>query len=386
MAAHSYPPRQPDLPILISRLASRYFLFSAPIIAWLRHHHQVNGVLAGTLPQSPQQNLFLGLPLQLMPEEAALLVDKKIAIIVDDVVAHHRGIAELDHKGRADYMAAWRAEGRREADAAKEAMRHRAEAALNRLQGERKELARLALARKAEAAAVEFSSTAAPVLSQDHTATDEVEGPDDGDDLLFPEYAQASTPSSSIDTPASNAESTVFINTLPASPSTIDRRESPLLPEDTYTVTPTLSGTLIAQTARQSTSTTSSPLKSQVLAQPAADLRIVVPPTYPLYTYLASLGYFLSPGLRFGCTYMAYPGDPLRYHSHFLVVGAEWDEEMDLLTLVGGGRLGTGVKKGFLLGGRAPSPTTESELTALPEDRHHAGADVRCFCVEWAGM
>lgn len=46
-----------------------------------------------------------------------------------------------------------------------------------------------------------------------------------------------------------------------------------------------------------------------------------------------------------------YPGDPLRFHSHFLVVGLDWEEEFDLLDLIGGGRLGTGVKKGWLIGG-----------------------------------
>lgn len=386
MAADSYPCRQPDLPIPISRLASRYFLFSAPIIAWLRRHHQVNGVLAGTLPQSPQQNLFLGLPLELMPEEAAVLVDNKIGSIVDDVVVHHRAIAELDHKKRADYMAAWRAEGRKEADAAKDAMRQRAGAALDRLQGEKKELAQRALERKAEAAAVQLSSKARPLLRQDNAGRGEVEVFDDEDDLLFPAYAQASTLSSSVDSLASNIESTVSSITRPTIPSTMDSRDNPLLPEDTYFVTPTLSGSLIARTAPQSTPTTLSPSASQVLARPAADPHIVVPPTYPLYAYLASLGYFLSPGLRFGCTYMAYPGDPLRYHSHFLVVGSDWDEEMDLLTLIGGGRLGTGVKKGFLLGGRAPPSETASKATVLPEDSLQAGTDVRCFCIEWAGM
>jgi len=88
----------------------------------------------------------------------------------------------------------------------------------------------------------------------------------------------------------------------------------------------------------------------------------------------------MSPGLRFGCQYCVYPGDPLRFHSHFLAVGAEWDEEMDLLTLVGGGRLGTGVKKGFLLGG------VERRVDESEEGEMRDGEGVRCFCVEWGGM
>jgi tRNA-splicing endonuclease subunit Sen34 len=87
---------------------------------------------------------------------------------------------------------------------------------------------------------------------------------------------------------------------------------------------------------------------------------------------LHSKGYFLSPGLRFGCQYVVYPGDPLRFHSHFLAVAADWDQEIDLMDIVGGGRLGTGVKKGYLIGGVEPGPEKEGE--------------VRTFSVEWAVM
>jgi tRNA-splicing endonuclease subunit Sen34 len=45
------------------------------------------------------------------------------------------------------------------------------------------------------------------------------------------------------------------------------------------------------------------------------------------------------------------------------------------MDLVGGGRLGTGVKKGFLLGG------VEDRDGGDKED-----GDVRTFCVEWGGM
>lgn len=89
---------------------------------------------------------------------------------------------------------------------------------------------------------------------------------------------------------------------------------------------------------------------------------------YPVYKHLHENGYFLSPGLRFGCQYMAYPGDPLRFHSHFVVTGMEWDEEIEMKDVVGGGRLGTGVKKAWMVGG---------------EDGE---GKVRTFCIEWGGF
>ena len=44
-------------------------------IAIIRSQHRICGVLTGTLPHLSQQNVFLGVPLVLMPEETVLLVD-----------------------------------------------------------------------------------------------------------------------------------------------------------------------------------------------------------------------------------------------------------------------------------------------------------------------
>jgi len=47
-------------------------------ISRLRSEHHICGILTGTLPHLSQQNVFLGLPLVLMPEEVVLLVEKGI--------------------------------------------------------------------------------------------------------------------------------------------------------------------------------------------------------------------------------------------------------------------------------------------------------------------
>jgi tRNA-splicing endonuclease subunit Sen34 len=128
------------------------------------------------------------------------------------------------------------------------------------------------------------------------------------------------------------------------------------------------------------TPTTSYPLLPHPVSSSAQYLpKPEVPLSYPLFAHLHSRGYFLSPGLRFGCQYVAYPGDPLRFHSHFVVVSAEWDQEMDLMDIVNGGRLGTGVKKGFLLGG----PQKRRDEVESEADRIET---VRTFSIEWAGM
>src|SRR5436190_21698133 len=94
----------PDLPVPISLICGRYFLFSADVVTYLRREHYICGVLVGTLPQIPQQNVFLGLPLQLMPEEARLLVEKNVAYIIDDVMIHKEGMKCLSDQDQTRYM------------------------------------------------------------------------------------------------------------------------------------------------------------------------------------------------------------------------------------------------------------------------------------------
>lgn len=90
---------------------------------------------------------------------------------------------------------------------------------------------------------------------------------------------------------------------------------------------------------------------------------------YQIFKYLMDRGYFIMPGLRFGCQFMAYPGDLLRYHSHFNVLGFGWNEQFDILNIVNGGRLATSVKKCWVIGAKEPE-SDESEV----------------YSIEWAGF
>jgi len=61
-------------------------------------------------------------------------------------------------------------------------------------------------------------------------------------------------------------------------------------------------------------------------------------------------GYYMGGGLRFGGDFLVYPGDPLRYHSHFtLTVLSSSVTKILPLDLVAYGRLATAVKKAHLL-------------------------------------
>ena len=77
-----------DEPFPIFLLAHKYLLYDINTITHIRHRYNITGVLIGGLPQAPQQNVFLGIPVELMPEEARVLVEKGVAYVVDDVKRH----------------------------------------------------------------------------------------------------------------------------------------------------------------------------------------------------------------------------------------------------------------------------------------------------------
>ena len=304
-------PSAPELPFPIYSISSNvesYMLYDINVITWLRKTHHILGVLMGTLPHVPQQNVFLGLPLKLLPEEARFLVEKGVAFVVVDSEWHAKSLKGGSAEQRQLYLNSIAREGERAAAALERDKMERTEKAMRHLR------------------------------------------------LDTPSVRSNKSSSVLNDTQSEASESFLFAD----GPSTKSPRSSPhpiAESKESWAMTP---------------STT-----NQMLPRPAPGSRVPLPSvkasSYAVFKQLHDHGYHMSPGLRFGCEFMAYPGDPLRYHSHFLAVSADWDKEIDLIDLVGGGRLGTGVKKGFLIGGKEPS-------TAEKETR------TRTFCIEWGGM
>lgn len=315
---------QPTLPIPISYISGRYLLFSIDAVTYLRREHNICGVLIGTLPQIPQQNVFLGLPLELMPEEARLLVDKGVACIVDEAKAQD-GMKALLEEDRRKYLRELESQGQHASRIFSDRKGLQREQALKKLDEKAK-----AKANKAAADNETSASSMTPTTAKDESSS--------ATDLFREEGSPKPSRTSSL-------------STAPGS--------QPLMGITPATSYPPLP----------------SPASSPHLLVSAPE----VPLSYPLFAHLHSRGYFLSPGLRFGCQYVAYPGDPLRFHSHFLVVSAEWYQNIDLMDIINGGRLGTGVKKGFLLGG----PQKAREEVNSEFERVET---VRTFSIEWAGM
>lgn len=299
-------------PVPISLIGGRYLLFDVNVVTYLRSTHHICGSLVGTIAQAPQQNLFLGLPVELMPEEAKLLVQKEIAYIVDDTAWHANKFSTFSGEEKQKYIDSLRAIGMQAKNAAQKGA---------------KEKQKDFFARKAVQLAEAKETAKKNPEAGDAIATHTTEP--SGDSLLGDEDSFFSEGSRDL-------KGTAFESSTP------------------WAVTST---------------TTSSVLPQNPIQQPDPP----VPSSYPLFAHLHSRGYFIMPGLRFGCNYNVYPGDPLRFHSHFLAVGYDWDEEISMLDLIGGGRLGTAVKKGFLIGAEDPEGKADED-------------NVRTFALEWGGM
>ncbi|CZT07161.1 hypothetical protein WAI453_010857 [Rhynchosporium graminicola] len=308
-------------PVPISLIAGRYLLFDVNVVTYLRRNHHICGTLTGSLPQSPQQNVFFGLPMQLMPEDAKLLVEKEVAYIVDDRVWHKQNLlTTLQGADKQAYIESLRSTGMKARKAALSEAKKKTEVGLARY-----------AARKAQENAAAAGKDTPENASPDTSFNEASSVADDSSSLFEDESNKSERLSTTTKSPTVNA----------------------------FAVTPT----------------TSYPTSSQP-QNPSQQLKPTVSSSYALFAHLHSRDYYIMPGLRFGCNYNVYPGDPLRFHSHFLATGYDYDQDIPMFDIIGGGRLGTSVKKGFMMGGEV----REAEGTATRGDK------VRTFCIEWGGM
>ncbi|KAI0889789.1 SEN34 subunit of tRNA-splicing endonuclease [Annulohypoxylon maeteangense] len=331
-------------PVRISKVAGRYLLFDIDDIMHLRRSHNICSVFVGTIPQNPQQNIFMGLPVELMPEEAQVLVDKKVGYVVDDAAFHPARLSTLDDDARKRYLQSVKAEGRKAQLAAAELKESSRPKIINKKKGKSK-------------------TPEAEVSSEESALERSREVEDQSETTLFA------------------LPSPISLTSTPAPPKAVEGTSE-------YSITPT-----------------TSTLLSSLTSPPSPPPSISVPSSYPLYAHLQDRGYFMMPGLRFGCDYNVYPGDPLRFHSHFQATSHNWDDEIAVLDIVAGGRLGTNVKKGYLIGGSVGGSDEDGDkgLSGVGEDGEGKvgvksvdgswnanpnpnAPEVRAFTIEWAAM
>ncbi|EEB17576.1 conserved hypothetical protein [Pediculus humanus corporis] len=89
---------------------------------------------------------------------------------------------------------------------------------------------------------------------------------------------------------------------------------------------------------------------------------------YLIYKNLWEKGFYITPGGKFGADFLAYPGDPVKFHAFFIVVCLKTREKLQLQDVITYGRLGHSVKKTVVL--------------AYLNDNN----DVSYFSIQWSGF
>ncbi|XP_056095354.1 tRNA-splicing endonuclease subunit Sen34 [Rhinichthys klamathensis goyatoka] len=97
-----------------------------------------------------------------------------------------------------------------------------------------------------------------------------------------------------------------------------------------------------------------------------------------VYRDLRNKGFYLTSAGKFGGDFLVYPGDPLRFHAHFIALCISMDEELPLCDILAIARLGSNVKKTVLL----CSPQSRSE-TGKDES---VECDVVYSSLQWSSM
>ncbi|GBE82612.1 tRNA-intron endonuclease catalytic domain-like protein [Sparassis latifolia] len=303
------------IPLRVSN--QKAYVWDVDDIATLRSQHHICGVLTGTLPHLSQQNVFLGIPLLLIPEEVVLLVEKQLAVLIDDPHAHRVPTqAELDN---------WNA----------------ARAASARLQ--------IAAAETKEASEVSVKAATTEAAQQKRKEREARRA------------AAARTKALGEGADADDAKA--------APPPTAERPSTPSAGPPAYTVSVPVSSAALRwyEPAGCTYTTIEDAREGGIWTYPSDQYERA---KCGVYRDLWEKGNFMGGGIKFGGDFLVYPGDPLRYHSHFVASVIDSPiATMKPMEIVAHGRLGTATKKAHLLCGW--------------DDEKQ---EVSYFSIEWAGF
>ncbi|KAL1911316.1 tRNA-splicing endonuclease subunit [Sporothrix stenoceras] len=402
-----------DGKIRIAKIGSRFLVFEVADVARLRRQHNICAVLVGITPQAPNQTVFSSLPLELTADEVRWLVyERQAAYVADDWQAHLSSLAQpaarhayMDNVLRqrqaaqvvADEVTAERERRGAEVRAAQAAKRagKKAKNAASKNGGgskpeepvdvkkEAKPEVPVEAEKETKATVIEPIETVAADIPHKivvATATDRANDHADLEPLLRPPPRTEGVMQQEddfifgglVELERMKAER-ARRGTSPA-PEKMEtappakKEEKKETPKNLVRITPTTSAGLFVDEKEDQDANALIPPRSICPASASAFASAA------LRAHLADRGYYTTPGLRFGGQLSVYPGDPFRYHAHFVANSYGWDEPIRMLDVVGTGRLATGVKKGLLIGG------------AKPAEDDTENAVVRTFTLEWAAI
>ncbi|XP_043756276.1 tRNA-splicing endonuclease subunit Sen34 isoform X1 [Cervus elaphus] len=296
----------------------RSLVWGAEAVQALRERLGVGGRTVGALPRGPRQNSRLGLPLLLMPEEARLLAEIGAVTLVSaprpDPRQHSLALASFKRQQEQGFQ--------EQSALAAEAREIRRQELLEKIT-EGQAAKKLKLEQESGTSgsqeaggkqAAEENEASAGQAAGEHEEACEGSSPQPG-----PSNGVAPLPRSAL-----------LIQLATARPRPIKAR----------------------------------PLDWRVQSKdwphagrPAHELR------YSIYRDLWERGFFLSAAGKFGGDFLVYPGDPLRFHAHYIAQCWAPGDPIPLQDLVSAGRLGTSVRKTLLL--CSPQPDGKVVYTSL---------------------
>lgn len=262
------------------------YVWTVRDVTALRTQHRICGILTGTLPHLTQQNFFLGLPLLLMPEEVVLLLEKDVCTLVDDTYS----IQEPTCAELVEWDENIKKEIHEQIEQWKEKEKEKADGSTKIISGDKEgRRSEEAIAKRRDRQKKHQSSAA-------------------------PEHQSFN----------------------PTAPSVAG----------TFTITiPSMSDVLAWYQPRR---------YDTLIAARKAELWMYPSTSYEraccrVFRDLWEKGYYIGSGIKFGGEYLVYPGDPLRYHSHYVttIVTSPYTP-IRPMEIVAHGRLATGTKKSQL--------------------------------------
>ncbi|XP_041038307.1 tRNA-splicing endonuclease subunit Sen34 [Carcharodon carcharias] len=273
--------------ILIHVRGGRALVWSAEEAQQLRENHGLCGSPVGSLARQPRQNCRLGLPLLLLPEEAQLLAEEGLGLLVKP-------------RDR---------EEREEEEEEREEERERHRQLLGRLCSEQRQLALQEKRKRLEGLSERIRE------GRRHKRTRRLRGdtaPEAGDEGHPGPLKELEELERTFTFPPENT--LVQIHTICPRPrrfEVVDWR----LPSDDW-------------------------------PYPADSTHAL---RYCVFKDLRAKGYQLTSGGKFGGDFLVYPGDPMRFHAHYIAICLPFGTGQPLQDTVTAGRLGSNVKKTILL-------------------------------------
>ncbi|KAM4015214.1 tRNA-splicing endonuclease subunit Sen34 isoform 2-T2 [Anomaloglossus baeobatrachus] len=281
--------------ILIHLQQGKALVWTAEDARRIREEHALVGNLVGALVRKPRQNTRLGLPVQLLPEEARLLVENGAARLV-----HHR-LAEQE-SSECDGSSVGEAEVSADADEKETYAQF-----LDQSYAEQWKLALQDKKRTLESLSERIAEGRSK--RKRHRGQQEEEAMESSSPAPIKELL--------------NLEETFH---FPKEAMMVQIPTAQLRPGDEEEVD-------IQEASPQ----------WPYAGQKSHEAR------YKVFRDLWQKGYYLTNGGKFGGDFLVYPGDPMRFHAHYIAICLPEDEDIALSDIITAGRLGTNVKKTVLL-------------------------------------